>query len=189
MVVGRRRPYQHSVNVKMSQEKNYCQRTPVDLMFHGVPLPLPVSLLAMRWYPQGIQKLVSTYELHPNLGVLQTNSSPKCQDLPIFSFGIWGGGVLQTNSSPKCQDLPKFSFFWGEGAVLQTNIPEILEWGHSRNFEPKILPTGMCSASQIVSHILCMWRLTSSKLKVFSQYCGIQHSRCCHMGLFLFQLL
>ena len=43
--------------------------------------------------------------------------------------------------------------------VVQTNIPEILEWGHSRNFEPKILATGMCSASQIVSHILRMWRL------------------------------
>ena len=45
------------------------------------------------------------------------------------------------------------------GGVLQTNIPEILEWGHSRNFEPKILVTGMCSASQIVSHILRMWGL------------------------------
>ena len=185
MVVGRRRPYQHSVNVKMSQEKNYCQRTPVDLMFHGVPLPLLVSLLAMRWYPQGIQKLVSTYEL---LQILGYSRPTEVQSAKICPYFHWGGGVLQINSSPKCQDLPKFSF-WGEGAVLQTNIPEILEWGHSRNFEPKILPTGMCSASQIVSHILCMWRLTSSKLKVFSQYCGIQHSRCCHMGLFLFQLL
>ena len=27
-------------------------------------------------------------------------------------------------------------FSWG---ILQTNIPEILEWGHSRNLEPKIL--------------------------------------------------
>ena len=41
-----------------------------------------------------------------------------------------GGGAPQTNSNPKCQDLPKFSFS-GEGGlgVLQTNIPEILEWG------------------------------------------------------------
>ena len=25
------------------------------------------------------------------------------------------------------------------GVVVQANIPEILEWGHSRNFAPKIL--------------------------------------------------
>ena len=47
----------------------------------------------------------------------------------------------------------------GDRRVLQTNIPEILEWEHSRNFEPKFLATGMCSASQLVSHILRMWRL------------------------------
>ena len=43
--------------------------------------------------------------------------------------------------------------------MAQTNIPEILEWGHSRNFEPKILTTGMYYASQIVSHTIRVWRL------------------------------
>ena len=54
--------------------------------------------------------------------------------------------VFQTNSNPTFQTLTKFSFS-GEGkggeGVLQTNIPQILEWGHPRNFEPKILVNGM----------------------------------------------
>ena len=53
--------------------------------------------------------------------------------------------------------------FGGVGVVLQTNIPEILEWGHSRNFELKFLATGMCNVSQIVSHILRMWRLIKGR--------------------------
>ena len=61
---------------------------------------------------------------------------------PSFHFQ----GVFQTNSNPKFQVLTKFSFS-GEGkggeGVLQTNIPQILEWGHPRNFEPKILVNGM----------------------------------------------
>ena len=53
--------------------------------------------------------------------------------------------------------------FEGGGGVggFQSNIPEILEWGHSWNFGPKILAIGMCSASQIVSHTLRVWRLIS----------------------------
>ena len=86
--------------------------------------------------------------------VVQTNS---IQSAKICIFR-GGGGPDQLN--PKCQDLSKSAFSGGrEGLVVQTNIPEILEWGHSRNFEPKILATGMCSASQIASHILRMWRL------------------------------
>ena len=61
---------------------------------------------------------------------------------PSFHFQ----GVFQTNSNPKFQVLTKFSFS-GEGkggeGVLQTNIPQILEWGHPRNFKPKILVNGM----------------------------------------------
>ena len=30
---------------------------------------------------------------------------------------------------------PDQIFIWGDGVLLQTNTPEILEWGHSRNFE------------------------------------------------------
>ena len=102
--------------------------------------------------------------------VLQTNSNSKCQHLPKFSLG--GGLVIQTNSNSKCQHLPKFPWggggggagatpdqlklkvpnFHGEGGVLQTNIPEILEWGHSRNFEHKFIILEIATASKIVSH-------------------------------------
>ena len=68
-----------------------------------------------RWYPPGMQKLVSQYEFPATPG---------------------GGGVNQTNSNSKCQDLPKFSFSLG-GGILQTSIPEIFDLMHSRNFEHK----------------------------------------------------
>ena len=79
--------------------------------------------------------------------------------------GVGGGGVLQTNSSSKCQDLPKFSFL---GEVLKTNIPEILQLGHSRNLEPKILATGMLSHStcvetnKFVSSLACIFVVFNS---------------------------
>ena len=72
------------------------------------------------------------------------------------------GWWVQTNANPKCQDLSKSEFSGGGGVVVrrvvvvQTNIPEILEWGHSRNFEPKILATGMCSVSQIVQFFIIL---------------------------------
>ena len=48
--------------------------------------------------------------------------------------------------------------------MVQANIPEILELGHSRNFELKILATGMCSTSQIVSHTLLIKHLRHKKM-------------------------
>ena len=73
-----------------------------------------------RWYPWGIQRLVSTYSYHHvmergwggfgGMGVLESQN-PKCQDLPKFQLG-GGGGDLESQN-PKCQDLPKFQ--WGEG--------------------------------------------------------------------------
>ena len=130
--------------------------------------------IGTRWYPWGIQQLVSTYEIQTNLP----------------NFSCLGGGeevVLQTNSNSKCQDLLKFSL--GRGTPDQLKMPrsaqifigrghsrptflKYLSGGHSRNFEPKFLATGMCSASQIVSHILRMWRLTNC--------CG---ATCHHMQL------
>ena len=77
--------------------------------------------------------------------------NPKCRDLSKSAFSVVGEGVVvQTDSTQSTKICPNPHFWWGEGVVVQTNIPEILEWGHSRNFEPKILVTGMCSASQIV---------------------------------------
>ena len=109
--------------------------------------------------------------------------NPKCQDLSKSAFSGGGQGVVQTNSTQSAKICPNLhsgggiqtnstqsakicpnQHFWVGGervVVFQTNIPEILEWGHSRNFEPRILATGMCNASQIVSHILRMWRLKS----------------------------
>ena len=60
-------------------------------------------------------------------------------------FFFLGGGVYSPD-----QDLFKSAYSGGGG--------------HSRNSEPKILETGMCSASQIVSHILRMWRLISKEI-------------------------
>ena len=120
-----------------------------------------------RSYPQGIQQLVSTYEL-PELrgGGWFRPTQPKSQDLSKSAFsgvvvgggGRGGGVVVQNNSTQSAMICPNLHG-GGGGVVVQTNIPEILEWGHSRNFEPKILATEMCSAPQIVSHILRMWRL------------------------------
>ena len=53
----------------------------------------------MRWYPRGIQKLVSTYELpetpvqisYSQVGVNWGSQNSKCQVLSKFQFG--GGGV------------------------------------------------------------------------------------------------
>ena len=46
-----------------------------------------------RWYPWGIQRLVSTYSNHHRRGGVLESQKPKCQDLPKFQFSE-GGGVL-----------------------------------------------------------------------------------------------
>ena len=107
-----------------------------------------------RRYPWGIQWFVSIHQF------------PDLSKSALSGGGGSGGGPQQLN--PKSQDLSKFVFLggwgWGEGVVVQTNIPEILDWGHSRNFEHKFcLPchTLAVLASQIVSHTPRVWRLTS----------------------------
>ena len=102
-----------------------------------------VSLTAStRWYPRGIQQLVSTYELPKTRGGVQTNTTQSakiCSNLLFWEGRGWVVVVVQTRP---------FSGAGGGGGWW------FKEWGHSWNFEPKILATGMCSASQIVSHIL-----------------------------------
>ena len=96
----------------------YIRRKVVTSESYHITLVIKIffTTVEMRWYPRGIQKLVSTYKLPET----------------------WKGGgysrPTQTQSAKTC-----LNFHWGGGGVLQTNIPEILEWGHSRNFEPKIL--------------------------------------------------
>ena len=81
--------------------------------------------------------------LHIPFATVPRPTQPKVpRSIQMCIFGV--GGVL------------------GAGGV-QTNIPEILEWGHSRNFKPRFLANGMCSASQIVSYILRVWRLINEK--------------------------
>ena len=58
------------------------------------------------------------------------------------SARLGGGGVSAWGMScgpkvPRSVQICIFIFGGGGGVVVQTNIPEILEWGHSRNFEHK----------------------------------------------------
>ena len=80
-----------------------------------------------------------------------------CQEMPKFQFGGgWGVRYSQPSQNSKCQDLPKFQFQWGgggEGTLL------FWEYQYSQNFEPNFQPLQQAHASQIVSHILRMWRL------------------------------
>ena len=49
-----------------------------------------VSLVAMRWYPRGIQKLVSTYDLPEN-----TQSAKICLNFNFLGVGVGvGGGIF-----------------------------------------------------------------------------------------------
>ena len=73
------------------------------------------------------------------------------------------GGVVQTNSTQSAKICPNLHF-GGGGWWFRTNIPEILECPHSSFFEPNFQPLQLATASQIVSHILCIWRLTSALL-------------------------
>ena len=117
-------------------------------------------------------------------GVLQTNSTQSAKICPNFHWGsapdqlrlkvpssvqIVMGGYSRPTETHSAKICPNFHF-QGVG-VLQTNIPEILEWGHSRNFEPKILPTGMCIASHVVSHILMTNERGNCACKPHSMFC------------------
>ena len=68
----------------------------------------------------------------------------------IFIFGM--GGILDYS---KCQNLTKFSFL--EGVGMGRALPRIRYSGQN---EQKFCHTLEAVASQIVSHTLCVWRLT-----------------------------
>ena len=91
---------------------------------------LNVETEPTRWYPWGIQQLVSTYfNLTQNAktclnfnfqgeGGFCSSQNSKYQDLPQFQLG--GGGVVVVfcgSQNSKCQDLPKFQFFKGGGVL------------------------------------------------------------------------
>ena len=102
----------------------------------------------------------------------------KCQDLPKFQ---WGGGVLKSNTQSakiclnlnyqgggysevkysKCQDLPIFQFSGGGGrGTLEPNSRTGVFWSiWTEIYCLRSTVQKPASASQIVSHILRMWRL------------------------------
>ena len=83
-----------------------------------------------------------------------------------FSGGGVGGGqgtLLSQSQNSKCQDLPKFQFSGGGegggGALSQ-------EWGTLRILNQNLLFSQKpACASQIVSHILRMWRLIKPRMQ------------------------
>ena len=85
-------------------------------------------------------------------GSKSTQSAKICPK-SVFSGGGGGGLGVPDQLNPKCQDLSKSA--WGGGGVqTNTNIYEILEWGHSRNFEPKFSTTGASYCITDISHTL-----------------------------------
>ena len=70
----------------------------------------------------------------------------------ISFFG--GGGYSTVVKTQSAKSWPNFNFFWGGGEGHSG--PRI---GQTGIFEHKFIPLGLAFASQIVSHILRMWRL------------------------------
>ena len=69
----------------------------------------------MRWYPWGIQQLVSTYSNRHWLGGGWSGKGQiwtQERKSEFWKFGVGGGGDLESQN-PKCQDLPKFQFLGG----------------------------------------------------------------------------
>ena len=117
----------------------------------------------MRWYPRGIQKLVSTYELpetpggvggggrgvpspvqisYSQEGVNWGSQNSECQVLSAFQFSgwRWGKGVNWSSQNSKCQVLSKFQFGGGgvklEKSKLKVPSPvqiSIFRWAKSQN--------------------------------------------------------
>ena len=111
--------------------------------------------IVTRWYPRGIQKLVSTYDLldsgptrgreYSGVKTENTQSAKICLNFN-FREGDGGGG--------------------GVGVALWSEIPER---GSLENLDTNLLFEATVQkpacASQIVSHIIDMWRLTNKKAK------------------------
>ena len=146
-----------------------------------------------RWYPWGIQQLVSTYSnLQLQTGLLMGCSGKSKPKVPRSGkISIFKGGGVPESQNPKCQDLAKFQFS-GERGVLESQNPKCQDLakfqlgggggfgtkfqnrGVLSNLVKKILEANVAFTSQIVSHILRMWRL-------MKQLCdSSESSRCIH---------
>ena len=90
-----------------------------------------------------------------------TQSAKNC-----LNFNFRGGGVLwsQTENIKSAKICLNFNFFWGGGASLVWNLKfqrEVLWRIWTQIFLFEVSVQKPACASQIVSHILRMWRLTS----------------------------
>ena len=84
-------------------------------------------------------------------GVFCSTQNSKTESAKICLNFNWGKGCPVAVKTQKCQDLPKFQY-----QIPEQGVPANL----SKNFA---LPCHFLEGlgSQIVSHILCMWRLIS----------------------------
>ena len=112
-----------------------------------------------RWYPWGIQRLVSTYSNRhwdKGGGGGSGSQNSKCQDLPKFQFS-GGGGVLEVKSQ-SAKICLNFNFFGGGGGVLN----QIPEQGVVRNLSTNFslpLSGSLCITDSVSDTTLRMWRL------------------------------
>ena len=86
-------------------------------------LKLFILTIKTRWYPWGIQRLVSAYSNRQN---------PKCQDLPKFQFSGGGHCQVKTQSAKICLN------FNGGGRILSSQNSKCLNfnfggWGSAKS--------------------------------------------------------
>ena len=127
------------------------------------------TLLALpsetRWYPQEIQQLVSTHKFSYRGQYSGLDHGPTQIKVPQSGQVFIGGGGGVTLDQLKREVPTSLTIFisgGGGGGGLGCHIPRILGNGGT----PGILTTksshpSLALASQIVSHTLCVWRLTT----------------------------
>ena len=67
-----------------------------------------------------------------------------------------GWGCTPDKLKPQGPSPDQIFISFGGGGVLQTNIPEILEWGHSRNFWTKNSGSLACCIADSLLHTMCV---------------------------------
>ena len=109
-----------------------------------------------RWYPRGIQKLVSTYDLRGGYSGVRTENT---QSAKICLGGYSGVRTENTQSVKICLN---FNFFWG-GGLSDLKFQRGALWRIWTQILLFVVTVHKpACASQIVSHILRMWRLTNT---------------------------
>ena len=168
-------------------ERGFLENLDKNLLFSQKPAcasQIVSHILRMwrltRWYPWGIQRLVSTYSnLYMGWGgqksyslKLGVGDGGWCEIGQMWTqrkkFEFGGGRSDVKCQNPKCQDLSKFQYSGGGGVMWN----QISLQGWSEEFGQNFLEAQLAFASQIVSHILRMWRLTNN----YSSQCALMCS-------------